>query len=212
MGEFNETNFMSTVSCPIGRIWCASVKRVQMLLIIPHLSIFQRNSHKDEMFSDCLAAFSCCSSHTQIFFLLNLWTELFPTSPLNICDTKDYCDWKREEGLRGIWSASNCFWHVDDKEVIIWPEKVGALHDEFRHSWAGQTGHQLWLGSSKVPSLLSKTFISLLKPSRRGFMFDLRTGKPFEIPERDQFGRCRFVTEFEKLNRVRNMMLLVCYV
>ena len=33
-------------------------------------------------------------------------------------------------------------------------------------------------------------------------MFDLRTGKPFEIPERDQFGRCRFVTEFEKLNRV----------
>ena len=39
--------------------------------------------------------------------------------------------------------------------------------------------------------------------SRRGFMFDLRTGKPFEIPERDQFGRCRFVTEFEKLNRVR---------
>ena len=43
-------------------------------------------------------------------------------------------------------------------------------------------------------------------------MFDLRTGKPFEIPERDQFGRCRFVTEFEKLNRVRNMMLLVCYV
>ena len=43
-------------------------------------------------------------------------------------------------------------------------------------------------------------------------MFDLRTGKLFEIPERDQFGRCRFVTEFEKLNRVRNMMLLVCYV
>ena len=37
-------------------------------------------------------------------------------------------------------------------------------------------------------------------------MFDLRTGKPFEIPERDQFGRCRFVTEFEKLNRVRNMI------
>ena len=37
---------------------------------------------------------------------------------------------------------------------------------------------------------------------RRGFMFDLRTGKPMEIPERDQFGRCRFVTEFEKLNRI----------
>jgi len=39
-------------------------------------------------------------------------------------------------------------------------------------------------------------------PLRKGCMFDLRTGKPFEIPERDQFGRCRFVTEFEKLNRV----------
>jgi len=33
-------------------------------------------------------------------------------------------------------------------------------------------------------------------------MFDLRTGKPFEIPEKDQFGRCRFVSEFEKLNRI----------
>lgn len=37
---------------------------------------------------------------------------------------------------------------------------------------------------------------------RRGCMFDLRTGKPFEIPEKDQFGRCRFVSEFEKLNRI----------
>ena len=33
-------------------------------------------------------------------------------------------------------------------------------------------------------------------------MFDLRTGKPIEIPEKDQFGRCRFVTEFEKMNRI----------
>ena len=40
-------------------------------------------------------------------------------------------------------------------------------------------------------------------------MFDLRTGKPFEIPERDQFGRCRFVTEFEKLNRVRMLSLML---
>ena len=40
-------------------------------------------------------------------------------------------------------------------------------------------------------------------------MFDLRTGKPFEIPERDQFGRCRFVTEFEKLNRVRMLILML---
>jgi len=37
---------------------------------------------------------------------------------------------------------------------------------------------------------------------RRTAMFDLRTGKPFEIPEKDQFGRCRFVSEFEKLNRI----------
>lgn len=41
-----------------------------------------------------------------------------------------------------------------------------------------------------------------LSAPKRGFMFDLRSGKPFEIPERDQFGRCRFVTEFEKLNRI----------
>ena len=33
-------------------------------------------------------------------------------------------------------------------------------------------------------------------------MFDLRTGRPLEIPEKDQFGRCRFVSEFEKLNRI----------
>ena len=33
-------------------------------------------------------------------------------------------------------------------------------------------------------------------------MFDLRTGKPFEVLEKDQFGRCRFVSEFEKLNRI----------
>ena len=38
--------------------------------------------------------------------------------------------------------------------------------------------------------------------ARRGCMFDLRTGKPFQVPEKDQFGRCRFVTEFEKLNRI----------
>ena len=37
---------------------------------------------------------------------------------------------------------------------------------------------------------------------RRSCMFDLRTGKPFDIPEKDQFGRCRFVSEFEKLNRI----------
>jgi len=37
---------------------------------------------------------------------------------------------------------------------------------------------------------------------RRTSMFDLRTGKPFEIQEKDQFGRCRFVSEFEKLNRI----------
>jgi len=31
---------------------------------------------------------------------------------------------------------------------------------------------------------------------------DLRTGKPMQIPEGDQFGRCRYVTDFEKLNRI----------
>ena len=33
-------------------------------------------------------------------------------------------------------------------------------------------------------------------------MYDLRTGKPFDIPDGDQYGRCRPVTDFEKLNRI----------
>lgn len=33
-------------------------------------------------------------------------------------------------------------------------------------------------------------------------MFDLRTGRPYEMPEEDLYGRCRNVAEFEKLNRV----------
>ena len=37
-----------------------------------------------------------------------------------------------------------------------------------------------------------------LSQPRRGFMFDLRTGKPLEIPERDQFGRCRSDTTLAK--------------
>ena len=38
--------------------------------------------------------------------------------------------------------------------------------------------------------------------TRKAAMMDLRTGKPMTIPESDQFGRCRFVTDFEKLNRI----------
>ena len=48
----------------------------------------------------------------------------------------------------------------------------------------------------------SSTDVSSGLAPRRGSMFDLRTGKPFQVPEKDQFGRCRFVTEFEKLNRI----------
>jgi len=33
-------------------------------------------------------------------------------------------------------------------------------------------------------------------------MMDLRTGRPLEVPEEDQFGRCRYVTDFEKINRI----------
>lgn len=40
---------------------------------------------------------------------------------------------------------------------------------------------------------------SILKKS---CMYDLRTGKPFDIPDGDQYGRCRPVTDFEKLNRI----------
>ena len=37
---------------------------------------------------------------------------------------------------------------------------------------------------------------------KKSCMFDLRTGKPFDIPKVDQYGRCRPVTDFEKLNRI----------
>ncbi len=40
-----------------------------------------------------------------------------------------------------------------------------------------------------------------LTTSKRTF-FDLRTGKPYELKDEEQFGSCRFVSEFEKLNRV----------
>ncbi|ELU08018.1 hypothetical protein CAPTEDRAFT_149303 [Capitella teleta] len=33
-------------------------------------------------------------------------------------------------------------------------------------------------------------------------LYSLKTGEPFDIDERDQYGRCRSVTEFEKLNRI----------
>ena len=38
--------------------------------------------------------------------------------------------------------------------------------------------------------------------NKRSAMFDLRSGKPFDIPERDIYGSCRPVHDFEKLNRV----------
>ncbi|XP_022199786.1 cyclin-dependent kinase 10-like [Nilaparvata lugens] len=38
--------------------------------------------------------------------------------------------------------------------------------------------------------------------TRKGVLTSLVTGKAMEIPEKDLFGRCRFVSEFEKLNRI----------
>ncbi|CAD7091803.1 unnamed protein product [Hermetia illucens] len=38
--------------------------------------------------------------------------------------------------------------------------------------------------------------------TRKGVLISFRTGKPMEINERDNLGRCRLVTEFEKLNRI----------
>ena len=43
---------------------------------------------------------------------------------------------------------------------------------------------------------------SAMEASKKSSMYDLRTGKPFNIPEEDQYGRCRPVTDFEKLNRI----------
>ena len=39
-------------------------------------------------------------------------------------------------------------------------------------------------------------------PLKKTCMYDLRSGKPFDIPDSDQYGRCRPVTDFEKLNRI----------
>ncbi|KAK6624904.1 Cyclin-dependent kinase 10 [Polyplax serrata] len=38
--------------------------------------------------------------------------------------------------------------------------------------------------------------------TRKGLLMSLSTGKAMEIPEQDMLGRCRFVSEFEKLNRI----------
>ncbi|XP_072941030.1 cyclin-dependent kinase 10 [Epargyreus clarus] len=38
--------------------------------------------------------------------------------------------------------------------------------------------------------------------TRKGVLISFRTGKTMEIPEKDILGRCRFVGEFEKLNRI----------
>ncbi|XP_066590741.1 cyclin-dependent kinase 10 [Prorops nasuta] len=38
--------------------------------------------------------------------------------------------------------------------------------------------------------------------TRKGILTSFLTGKPMEIPEEDILGKCRFVSEFEKLNRI----------
>uniref|UniRef100_T1GGI8 Protein kinase domain-containing protein n=1 Tax=Megaselia scalaris TaxID=36166 RepID=T1GGI8_MEGSC len=38
--------------------------------------------------------------------------------------------------------------------------------------------------------------------TRKGVLMNFKTGDPMCIPDKDMFGRCRQVTEFEKLNRV----------
>ncbi|XP_075154394.1 cyclin-dependent kinase 10 [Haematobia irritans] len=38
--------------------------------------------------------------------------------------------------------------------------------------------------------------------TRKGYLISIKTGEPIEIRERDVHGRCRAVTEFEKLNRI----------
>ncbi|XP_044737742.1 cyclin-dependent kinase 10 [Chrysoperla carnea] len=38
--------------------------------------------------------------------------------------------------------------------------------------------------------------------TRRGFLTSFKTGKTMNIPDSDVLGRCRFVSEFEKLNRI----------
>lgn len=37
---------------------------------------------------------------------------------------------------------------------------------------------------------------------KRSALFNLRTGEPFEVKERDMYGRTRDVSDFEKLNRI----------
>ncbi|KAJ8949956.1 hypothetical protein NQ318_002363 [Aromia moschata] len=38
--------------------------------------------------------------------------------------------------------------------------------------------------------------------TKKGILTSFKTGKQMSIPDSDIFGRCRFVTEFEKLNRI----------
>lgn len=38
--------------------------------------------------------------------------------------------------------------------------------------------------------------------TRKGVLMNFKTGDPMLIPDQDLYGRCRQVTEFEKLNRV----------
>ncbi|RZC41166.1 hypothetical protein BDFB_005676, partial [Asbolus verrucosus] len=38
--------------------------------------------------------------------------------------------------------------------------------------------------------------------SKKGILTSFLTGKSMDIPDSDILGRCRFVSEFEKLNRI----------
>lgn len=55
---------------------------------------------------------------------------------------------------------------------------------------------QMAQGSSSMESSVSGLGV---KPV---ILFNLQTGKPFQVPEKDLYGTCRSVAEFEKLNRV----------
>ncbi len=73
-----------------------------------------------------------------------------------------------------------------------------------------QNVHLLMIKITEMASRDNIDFVSsgLERPSnettclKKSCMYDLRTGKPFDISEEDQYGRCRPVTDFQKLNRI----------
>ncbi|CAG2120393.1 unnamed protein product, partial [Medioppia subpectinata] len=64
-------------------------------------------------------------------------------------------------------------------------------------------GHDLNAGPSSVSSA-SSTANSSTNPlnERKIWLFSLKNLRPEEVPPEDQLGKCRLVTEFEKLNRI----------